>query len=69
MPAEKDIRTTAAGIGLEQLQEYLRKQSEEDKKNRTIAVEGESVLIFSVLSLASIIKQIVALKEVYFKGI
>jgi hypothetical protein len=43
MPAEKDMRTTDAGIGLEQLQEYMRKQSEEDKKNPTIAVEGESV--------------------------
>ena len=30
-------------IGLDQLQEYMRKQSEEDKKNRTIAVEAESV--------------------------
>ena len=30
-------------ITLEQLQEYMRKQSEEDKKNRSITVEAESV--------------------------
>jgi len=31
------------GINLEQIQEYMRKQSEADKKNRTIAVEAASV--------------------------
>jgi uncharacterized protein (DUF342 family) len=30
-------------IGLEEIQEYMRKQSEEDKKNRTITVEAENV--------------------------
>ncbi len=33
----------ASGISLEQLQEYMRKQSEEDRKNRTITVEAENV--------------------------
>jgi uncharacterized protein len=32
-----------ASISLEQLQEYMRKQSAEDKKNRTITVEAESI--------------------------
>ncbi|HEY9593125.1 MAG TPA: flagellar assembly protein A, partial [Spirochaetia bacterium] len=32
-----------ASINLEQLQEYMRKQSEEDKRNRSITVEAESV--------------------------
>ena len=32
-----------ASINLEQLQEYMRKQSAEDKKNRTITVEAESI--------------------------
>ncbi len=31
------------GINLEQIQEYMRKQSEADKKNRAITVEAESV--------------------------
>lgn len=31
------------GISLEQIQEYMRKQSAEDKKNKTITVEAESV--------------------------
>ncbi len=31
------------GINLEQIQEYMRKQSEADKKNRTITVEAENV--------------------------
>jgi uncharacterized protein (DUF342 family) len=31
------------GISLDQIQEYMRKQSEEDKKNRTITVEAENV--------------------------
>ncbi len=33
----------AGGISLDQVQEYMRKQSEEDKKNRTITVEAENV--------------------------
>lgn len=32
-----------ASINLEQLQDYMRKQSAEDKKNRTITVEAESI--------------------------
>ena len=31
------------GVNLEQIQEYMRMQSEEDKKNRTITVEAENV--------------------------
>ena len=30
-------------IGLEELRDLMRKQSEEDRKNRTISVEGQSV--------------------------
>ena len=30
-------------VNLEQIQEYMRMQSEEDKKNRTITVEAENV--------------------------
>jgi len=41
IPAASEAR--ASGISLEQLQEYMRKQSEEDKKNRSITVEAESV--------------------------
>lgn len=33
----------AATIDLEQLQEYMRKQSEEDAKNRTLTLEAESI--------------------------
>ncbi len=33
----------AATINLEQLQEYMRKQSEEDAKNRTLTLEAESI--------------------------
>ncbi len=33
----------SGGIGLEQIQEYMRKQSEADKKNRTITVEAASI--------------------------
>lgn len=39
-------------VTLEQLQEYMRKQSEEDKKNRTLTVEAESVA--AALAKASI---------------
>ncbi len=42
----------SALINLEQLQEYMRKQSEEDKKNRSISVEGPGVP--EALSRASI---------------
>ena len=31
------------GINLEQIQEYMRKQSEADKKNRTITVQAETI--------------------------
>src|SRR5208282_3105946 len=31
------------GINLEQIQEYMRKQSEADKKNRSITVQAESI--------------------------
>ena len=31
------------GVNLEQIQEYMRMQSEQDKKNRTITVEAENV--------------------------
>ena len=30
-------------IGLEELRDLMRKQSEEDRRNRTISVEGQSV--------------------------
>ena len=33
----------AAKITLDQIQEYMRKQSDEDKKNRTITVEAENI--------------------------
>ena len=33
----------APSITLEQIQEYMRRQSEEDKKNRTITVEAENI--------------------------
>ena len=33
----------SGGIGLEQIQEYMRKQSEADKKNRSITVEAQSI--------------------------
>ncbi len=32
----------AGTINLEQLQEYMRRQAEEDAKNRTITLEAES---------------------------
>jgi uncharacterized protein len=35
--------TNGSRISLDELQQYMRKQSEEDKKNRTITVEAESI--------------------------
>jgi uncharacterized protein (DUF342 family) len=43
MPADTNARRPGAVITLEQIQEYMRRQSEEDKKNRTITVEAESI--------------------------
>jgi uncharacterized protein (DUF342 family) len=43
MPAETDARRPGAAITLEQIQEYMRRQSAEDKKNRIIVVEAESI--------------------------
>ncbi len=42
-PAETSARAASGRINLEELQEYMRRQSEEDKKNRTITVEGDTV--------------------------
>jgi len=41
--ADTSARGASGRINLEQLQEYMRRQSEEDKKNRTITVEGDTV--------------------------
>ena len=43
MPAETNARSPGAAITLEQIQEYMRRQSAEDKKNRIIVVEAESI--------------------------
>jgi uncharacterized protein len=43
MPAESSARGAGTAITLEQIQEYMRRQSEADKKNRTIVVSAESV--------------------------
>jgi hypothetical protein len=43
MPGEKNGGVPSATVSLEQLQEYMRKQSEEDRKNRTISVEAEGI--------------------------